>query len=309
MTRIAVIGSVSVDMALRTPQIPRPGENVYGFEFKMGAGGKGANAATAIARLGGKALIVGCIGDDELGDLELSVLKAERVDTSTLTIVPGVATDVVCVMVVEGGQNAVLAISSTNRLLTGAAVAAALRPHWGQLDAVVANFECHGSAISTAIQLSTAHDIPVVVDAGPICDHSPEVWSRATVLSPNIQEALFLGGVENAPQPEENTIRMAARRLLARGPRAVVVKMGDKGALLVTEDEEHVIPAFQVEAVDTTGAGDAFTAALTLALARGMELAAAVRYANAAGALATTRFGALEAMPTAAELGAFYSNR
>jgi ribokinase len=307
MTKIAVVGSLTVDMALRTPRVPRPGDNVYGDDFRMGAGGKGANAATAIVRLGGEALMIGCLGDDNLGQFELTALQAEGIDATAVVIVPGASTDVVCVMVLDGGQNAVLAIIRTNLLLTGSAVAAALHPHWGTLDAILVNFECSRSAVAEAARLGKAHSIPVVVDAGPVRDYGAEVWSGATVLSPNVQEALTLAGVEATGPPDDHTLRSAARQLLAAGPGAVVVKLGDKGALLLTEKDELLIPAFPVEAVDTTGAGDAFTAALTLALTEGTALPEAIYRANAAGALATTRFGAREAMPTQAEIDEFLS--
>ncbi len=305
MTRIAVVGSLTVDIALRTPRLPRPGDNVYGHNFRMGAGGKGANAATAVARMGGEALMIGCLGDDNLGEFELAALQAEGIDVTGIVTVPGAPTDVVCVMVLDGGQNAVLAIIQTNLLLTGSAVAAALGPHWGTLDAILVNFECSPSAVAEATRLGKAHGIPVVVDAGPVRDYGPEVWRGATVLSPNVQEALTLAGVEAAPQPGDHALRSVALQLLAAGPGAVVVKLGDKGALLLTEEDELLIPAFPVEAVDTTGAGDAFTAALTLALAEGTALREAVYRANAAGALATTQFGAREAMPTRAEIDEF----
>jgi ribokinase len=307
MTKIAVVGSLTVDMALQTPRVPRPGDNVYGRDFRMGAGGKGANAATAVVRMGGEALMVGCLGDDYLGEFELTALQAEGIDATAVTVVPGASTDVVCVMVLDGGQNAVVAIIRTNLLLTGSAVAAALHPHWGTLDAILVNFECSESAVAEATRLGRAHSIPVVVDAGPVRDYGPEAWRSATVLSPNIQEALTLAAVEASPEPEDHTIRNVAQELLAAGPGAVVVKLGHRGALLLTEEDEVLVPAFAVEAVDTTGAGDAFTAALTLAIAKGSPLPEAVYCANAAGALATTRFGAREAMPSQAEIDAFLS--
>ena len=280
---------------------------MYGRDFKMGAGGKGANAATAIVRMGGQALMVGCLGDDNLGEFELNALQAEGIDATAVALIPGASTDVVCVMVLDGGQNAVVAVIRTNLLLTGSAVAAALRPHWGTLDAILVNFECSQSAVAEATRLGRAHSIPVVVDAGPVRDYKPEVWRCATVLSPNVQEALILAGVEASRQPEDHTILHVARELLAAGPGALVVKLGDKGALLLTEKDELLVPAFPVEAVDTTGAGDAFTAALTLAIAQGTPLPEAIYRANAAGALATTRFGTMEAMPTQAEIDAFLS--
>ena len=307
MTKIAVIGSLLVDLSMRTPRVPQRGENLQVAEYKMGAGGKGANAAAAITRMGGEALIIGCVGDDHLGRLEISALEAEGVDTAGVTRVPGRPTDLAVLMVHESGENAVLAVTSTNHLLTEQAVASALCPQWGSLDAILVNFECSRGAVATAVRSAKEHHIPVVVDAGPIRGYGPETWRDATVLSPNIDEAAALAGVAATSIREDDTVRRVAQELLAAGPAAVLVKRGEKGALLVTRQEAVRIPAFLVEVVDSSGAGDAFTAALTLALAERTPLQKAARFACAAGALAATQFGTLEAMPTLAAVNKLLS--
>lgn len=294
MTKIAVIGSLVVDMAMRTPRVPRRGDNLHAHSFKMGAGGKGANAAAAIVRMDGAALLVGCVGDDDLGRFELAALQREGVDTAGVSAVQGAQTAVAFVMVDPGGENTILVANEANEWLTGAAVESALVPHWETLDAVLVNFEASEGAVAAAVRSGRAHGLPVVVDAGPIRQYSRDTWCQATVLSPNLPEAAALVGY---PVQDDDSAWRAARELLAAGPQAVVVKRGAQGALLVTREEELVIPSFPVEVVDTTGAGDAFTAGLTLAIAEGRPLQEAARFASAAGALAVTRFGTLEAMP------------
>jgi len=301
MTKIAVIGSLVVDMAMRTPHVPQRGENLHTRSFQMGAGGKGANAAAAIARMGGQALLVGCLGDDDLGHFELDAIQAEGVDTAGVTLVPGSPTAVAFVLVDDGGENTILVANRTNELLTGPAVEAALRPHWSTLDALLVNFESSEEAVATAVRGGKTHGVPVVVDAGPVRPYPPETWRDATVLSPNAHEAAALVGY---PVQDDQAARSAARELLAAGPQAIVLKRGGQGALLLNQEGEVLFPSFPVEVVDTTGAGDAFTAGLTLAIAEGKPLLEAVRFANAAGALAATRFGTLEAMPTRAEVEA-----
>jgi ribokinase len=211
-------------------------------------------------------------------------------------------------MVDDGGENSVLAIIKTNLMLTGLAVESALASHWGALDAILVNFDCSEAAVSAAVQSGRAHNVPVVVDAGPIRGYGPAAWRDAKVLSPNTQEAAALAGLDGATLQDSQSARRAARELLTTGPEAVVLKLGGQGALLVTRDQETLIPPLPVKVLDTTGAGDAFSAALTLALAEGTPLLEAVRFGNAAGALATTRFGTLDAMPTRVEVRSLLSS-
>lgn len=301
MTKIAVIGSLVVDMSMQTSRIPQRGENIHAKSFKMGAGGKGANAAAAIKRLGGNAFILGCVGQDELGQFEIRALQAEGVDTSGITVIPGNPTAVAFVMVDDEGENTILVMSEINYLLSGTMLDLALSSRWTSLDAMLVNFEISESAVSRAVHAGREHQIPVVVDAGPIRDYSPQSWRNATVLSPNRSEA---GALLGYPVLNERDARRAARDLLAAGPQAIVLKLGAQGTLLRTQTDEVLVPAIPVKPVDTTGAGDAFTAGLTLALAEGMPLPEAARFANAAGAAAVTRFGTLEAMPSREEVEA-----
>lgn len=301
MTKIAVIGSLVVDMSMQTSRIPQKGENIHAKSFKMGAGGKGANAAAAIARLGGTASIFGCVGKDDLGRFEIESLQAEGVNTSGITIIPDRPTAVAFVMIDDDGENTILVMSEINYLLTGAMLEPALSSLWASLDAILVNFEISESAVRTAVNAGREHQVPVVVDAGPIRNYSPQSWQNATILSPNRAEASALLGY---PVENQRDARRAARDLQAAGPKVVVLKLGGQGALLYTQTDEILVPAIPVRAVDTTGAGDAFTAGLTLALAEGRPLPEAVYFANAAGAVAVTRFGTMEAMPTRAEVEA-----
>jgi ribokinase len=304
MWKVAVIGSLLVDIAVRTPRLPQRGDNIHVCDFRMGAGGKGGNAAVAISRLGGSALAIGCIGDDDLGRLQLAALGAEGIDVSGVTAVPGAKTAVAIVLVENDGQNAVLVADRTNELLTGAMVREALEPHWENLDALLVNFECARDAVSTAVMLGQQHRTPVVIDPAPAQPFEQGIWGMATVLTPNRSEAAALVGYRLS---DERDVRRAARQLHRAGPDVVVVKLGTEGAYLCTDEDEIVVPALEVNVVDTTGAGDAFTAALIASLLEGRSWRDGIRFANAAGALATTRFGTVDAMPTRAEIEAALS--
>ena len=307
MSLVAVIGSLVVDMAMRTPRLPARGDNIHAHDFCMGAGGKGGNAAAALTRLDHPALAIGCIGDDDLGRFQLAALQAERVDTAGVILVPEAPTAVAIVLVEDDGQNAVLVANRTNELLTGDQVSAALGPHWDSLDALLVNFECAPGAVAAAIALGRQHRLPVYVDPAPARPrgYGADLWGGATVLTPNRAEAAALVGFD---LPDKGAIRRAARLLRGAGPPVIVIKLGRLGAYLQTADDEEFVPALAIAAIDTTGAGDAFTAALIAASIEGHSWRDAVRFANAAGALATTRFGTLNAMPTRAEIEAIMAN-
>ena len=298
---IAVVGSLVVDMAMQTPRVPRRGDNMHAHHFQMDAGGKGANAATAIVRLGGRALLTGCVGDDLLGRYELEILHAEGVNTAGVLPVQGAPTAVAFILVDDGGENTVLVANRTNELLTAAMVERALEPHWEQLDGLLVNFEAAEEAVAFTVHAGRQHGLPVVVDPAPALGYRPESWRDATALVPNTFETSKLLG-RTLPENDLAAFKQAARDLLQQGPRMVALKLGGRGALLVTHDGEWSLPAHPVGVVDTTGAGDAFSAALTLALAEGRSPEETLHFANAAGAVAVTRLGTLSAMPPRAEV-------
>ncbi|MDR5695342.1 MAG: ribokinase [Armatimonadota bacterium] len=305
MKTIAVVGSIITDLAVLTPRLPRRGENILAHRLQIGPGGKGANAAVAVARLGARAILVGRVGNDEFGREELAALRAEGVHVDAVGIDPEVQTGTAIILVDDEGENTILVIIGANAKLTPSHVEEGLAPHWQSLDALLVNFEVPPETVAAAVEGASSRGIPVIVDAGPPRTYGPEIWAKATVISPNELELSTLVGY---PVAEENQIQ-AARELLKAGPKAVVLKLGARGSLLVTEEEVRRIPAFQVHVVDTTGAGDAFSGGLAVALAEGMPLHEAVRFANAAGALATTRVGTLRVMPWRAEVEQLLKNQ
>ncbi len=301
MKTIASIGSVVVDLIVSTPRVPITGENLLAHSFKIGPGGKGANAAAAVAKLGARAMLVGCVGNDEFGRLELSSLERYGVNTRAVQKVDA-DTAVAIIMVNDEHENTILVVLGASNLLTAARVEQSLAPYWGTLDLIIVDFEIPEEAVAAAVRLGYEHQVPVLVDAGPPRPYEPETWGHATILSPNASEASEMVGYP--VETDEASLR-AARDLLAKGPSSVVLKRGAAGALLVSRDETLMVPGFKVEAVDTTGAGDAFTAMLALSVTEGRPLREAVLRGNAAGALAVTRWGTMPAMPDRAEVESF----
>ena len=238
---IAIIGSLVVDMAMQTPRVPQRGDNMHAHHFQMDAGGKGANAATAVVRLGGRALLIGCVGDDLLGRYEMEILQTEGVNTAGVLPVDGAPTAVAFILVDDGGENTVLVANRTNELLTAAMVERALEPHWAQLDGLLVNFEAAEEAVAFAVHAGRRHGLPVVVDPAPALGHRPESWRNATALVPNTFEASKLLGME-LREDDPAALKQAAHDLLSLGPRMVALKLGGRGALLVTHDGEWSLP-------------------------------------------------------------------
>ena len=305
-TKIAIVGSIIADLAVRTPRVPDVGENILAQSFTVGPGGKGANAAVAVARSGAEAVLVGCVGDDDFGRMELTRLRQEGVDVAGVTVDPQAATGVAIILVDAQGENTILVVNGANDHVDAAAVSRALEPHRPTLDGILINFEIPEPAVAAAVRFGQDLRIPTVVDAGPPRAYAPPTWADCTILTPNTLETATLVGY---PIHDEPAARQAARQLLAAGPQAVVLKLGARGALLLTRDVEVHVPAFPVEVVDTTGAGDAFSGTLAVATAEGLPLEEAVRRANAAGALTVTRFGTLPAMPTRQEVDLFLADK
>lgn len=298
---VAVVGSIVTGFTIFTPRVPGRGENVLADRFEIGPGGKGANAAVACARLGARALLVGRVGCDEFGRDQLVALRAEGVGVDGVTDDPEASTGVAFILVDAEGENTILVVNGANDRLTPDMVEAGLAPHWSSLQAVIVDFEVPPEAVTAAVNSASERGIPVIVDAGPPRPYPPGVWGRAAIISPNEIEAAALIG---RPVETSAAAEAAARVLMAAGPGAVVMKRGASGALAVSQDGVWDVPAFRVNAVDTTGAGDAFTGALAVAVAKGSPLPEAVRFACAAGGLATTRRGTMLSLPTLAEVEA-----
>ena len=302
--RILVIGSVNMDLVTRLERTPRPGETVRGRSFVTVCGGKGANQAVAAARLGARTWLAGRVGDDAFGQRQRAALDAEGVDLSCLKTVAGTSTGTAVILVADDGQNAIVITSGANATLTGDDVAALDLLFREGLDAMLVQFEIPDEAVAAALALARRHGVLSVLDVGVARDVPRAMLAAADIVSPNESEAEAMTGCTIAGVDDA---RRAARVLLEKGAREVVLKLGRHGSLYAGESMAHV-RAFDIEVRDTTAAGDAFTAALATVWRR-LPPAEALRFANAAGALAASREGAQPSMPTRAEVEAFLSAR
>jgi len=302
--RLLVIGSVNMDLVVRVDHVPVPGENVRGEALEMIPGGKGANQAVACARLGAETTLLARVGDDPFGRRLLEELAGAGVRTDAVRAVDGCASGAAMILVEAGGENSIVITPGANGRL-GPGDVDAERALVAGADAVVLQLEIPADTVGRAIRLAREVATPTVVDAGPPRRPVDAAVLEADVLTPNEAEAAALLGLEPGARSPEDLARM----LLERGPGAVVVKAGAAGAVVAEPGRLQRVPAFRIDPVDTTAAGDAFTAALAVAVVEGTDLVEAARRANAAGALAATRRGAQPSMPTAEEVAAFLAER
>ncbi len=296
MARIVVVGSANVDLVVQAPHIPRPGETVLGRDFVMALGGKGANQAVGVARLGAEVVFLARVGKDSFGDQCLDGYAREGINTSYISLDPEEATGVALIVVANDGENSIAVASGANMRLTPELIADASEAFEGA-DGVLLQLEIPIETVVEAARIGRKHGIPVVLNPAPAQPLQPELLSLIDVLTPNrIELAQLLGVSENEVMAMDD--ERLAKHALGLGVPSVVITLGKEGALAAGSWGWTRVPSFAVETVDTTAAGDAFNAGLAVALGRGgSNLPEATRYACACGALATTKFGAQPSLP------------
>ncbi len=294
---ILVIGSLNLDLSIRCPHLPAPGETILGGPLIESPGGKGGNQAVAAGRLGGKVAMIGCLGADDYGRGLRNKLIASNVAVECV-LERGPRSGVALIQVGDDGENSIVVVPGANALVEPADVLRAVdRAPGARL--MLLQLEIPLGTVEEAARLGRARGITVLLDPAPAQPLSDSLLAHIDVLLPNEHEAAVLAGLTN-DGPDQAL--EAARRLQARGPRTVLVKLGSRGVLLVDGAEAQHFAGRKVTAVDTTAAGDSLAGALAVALDEGMPLPKAVAFANVAAALSTTRPGAQDSMPDRSEV-------
>lgn len=299
---ITVVGSFAVGMTIRAPRFPVKGETLLGSDFDIGPGGKGSNQAVGVARLGAESHFVALIGEDLFGDMAVKLYEQEGVQTEQLRRTTERSTGVGFITLNAAGDNHIVLDMGANELLTSAHVDAA-EAVIAQSNAVLAVLEIPPAAAARALELAQRHGVTAILNPAPAQPLNPAFLAHVDVLTPNESELRILLGL--APDDPTDTLVLAGR-LRQLGVRNIVVTRGGNGALIIHSDgSTEQIPGVPVNVVDTTGAGDAFTSALAVALAEGKTLSQAVRYATYSGALACTKLGVIPALAYRHEVEAF----
>ena len=294
--RAAVVGSINMDLILNMKKVPDVGENVLGTDYGYANGGKGANQATALAKLGAKVKMIGKVADDPNGAKLLENLEKNNIDIS------GVATD--------GSQTGLAAIiidgDGRNRIVVYEGANSEIEPQKAvsdmgtDIDLLLLQFETNEEVVINCVNHAVKQGITTVIDCGPAKNFALEKMQGATILSPNESETKALTGIY--PDKEENILK--ASKILEERSKAkyIVLKLGERGCSLWDSKELKLFPPYKSNIVDTTAAGDCFTAALALEYIKSGDIEKACDFGNRAGSIAVSRMGAQSSMPTFEEI-------
>ena len=291
---ILSLGGINMDLVTFANRLPQDGETVVGDRFVTYAGGKGANQAVAVARMGARSAMVGRVGDDMFGPELVELLESAGVETDSVGVSEGVSSGIAVISVGEGGQNRIVQVLGANDTCGDGEykAVAALLP---RASAVLLQLEGSVDLSLQVAQLAASRGVTVVLDPGPVRPVPADFYRQVSVVTPNETEAEALVG---HPVSNLDAAAEAADELLNQGVGAAVIKLGALGAYWSDGSDCGHVPPFPVTAVDTVAAGDAFNGAMAIALSEARSLEEAVRWGSAAGALAVTKVGAQDSMPT-----------
>lgn len=292
-------------MIVRVAQLPRVGETVLGHQFLMAAGGKGANQAVAAARAGAHVSFVARVGRDCCGDQAVAAYARTGIDVTHVTLDRRRPSGVALIFVARNGANYIGVVGGANGALSPADVRAASSAI-ANAKVLLVQLETPLETVQAAVRLAKTHGVRVILNPAPARPVSDSLLSQVAILTPNESEAELLTGIKLSGIA---AAEKAARKLRRRGARVVILTLGKKGALIANEQGTEFVPAFKVEAVDTTAAGDIFNGVLVVALAECQSLTRSVRMASAAAALSVMRLGAQPSAPTRRAINQFLSSR
>lgn len=297
-SQIVVLGSLNMDLVINADRAPKAGETLVARGFKSMPGGKGANQAVAIAKAGGRVAMVGRVGTDEYGYRLKSTLTEAGVDTTYVTSCAQSTTGIALIVVEQSGENRILLVAGANEDVSAEDVLAAA-PILAQAKALVLQMEIPPAVIQYALQFAYERHIPTFLNLAPAYPLADEWLKKVDYFVLNESELGLLTGAEVS---DRQAAERAIIRLLDRGAAVVIVTLGSHGALLATPRAIEYFAPHVVNVVDTTAAGDAFVGNFVTSLLNTGDLSTSMKWANAAGALAVTKFGAQDSLPTLQEV-------
>lgn len=291
--KIVVVGSVNMDLLFKTPRMPAPGETLMGQSFHQIHGGKGANQAVAAARLGGQVSLIACVGQDDFGRSSVAALQADGIDTKLVRQVSSCATGVAGILLDDSGENSIVLAAGANAELKSTDIDAG-KDAMGEAQFLVCQLETPMASVAYAIAQAKTLGLQVILNPAPMQNIAPDLLKQVDFLVLNETETQQMTGlsVENA----ESAVA-AAQVLRQRGVGTVIITLGAAGVVVVTAEGSMTMPAYKVQVLDTTAAGDTFVGALAVALGEGKSLQEACDFAQRAAAIAVTQLGAQTSIP------------
>ena len=301
---IVVIGSSNVDMIIRGDRIPKPGETIIGGKFYKAAGGKGANQAVAAARAGGRVTFLSRVGNDVFGQEAIQGYRNDKINVNYVKVDQTESTGIALILVDSKGENCISVASGANMKLDKSDIKDA-NVELDNADVVLMQLETPIETIEYIIKSLKNKQVKTILNPAPALKISDDLLAHLTIITPNETEVELLTGV--TVNDEKDALK-ASKILLDKGVKNVIITMGKKGAFLHSELGSILIPSFEVNALDTTAAGDTFNGAFAVAVAEGKALEDAVKYANAAAAISVTKMGAQPSIPLKNEIDNFLSH-
>jgi ribokinase len=303
--RVVVVGSINMDLVIRCPELPRPGQTILGRSVCELPGGKGANQAVAAARMGGRVSMIGRVGDDAFGKELINHLNTEGVDTSSMKVTSQTPSGLAVVSVDDHAENSIVVIPGANAELSVDDVQAA-SAQIESADILLVQLEISLKTVEAAVAIAHKAGVKVLLDPAPSVGRLPESLLQCDLICPNVTEAEAILGRSFV---DSQDIKRGAQELVALGYQRVMITWGARGAIFCDGERMSHVPGFEVDAVDTTASGDAFAGTLAVAWCAEGAIEAAMVRANAAGAIVASRSGAQTAMPTAEEVESLLSAR
>jgi len=294
---IVVVGSYNVGLFIKGDRLPEKGETVIGHTFYEGAGGKGSNQALSTAKMGGRVYFVGCVGNDQYGRDAQRLYEQLGMSREFLFVDETIHSGISFILIDAQGDNAIAVALGANNRLSPAHIDQA-RPLIATAAVLACQLEGPIDTFAYALKTARVLGVTTVLDPAPARPLPEEVYQNTDILCPNESETQILTGIQ--VDTLENAAK-AGRVLLARGVRSAIIKLGGRGCLYVTADDQRHFPAPRVNVVDVTGAGDAFAGGLMVALAEGQDIGQAIQLATCVAALSVTKIGVVNALPSRQE--------
>lgn len=299
--QILVVGSSNTDMVIRAGHLPRPGETVLGGTFFMNPGGKGANQAVAIARLDGQVTFICKTGNDIFGQQSKQLFEIEGIDTSCLFTDLTHPSGVALITVDSNAENCIVVASGANACLSAEDIATA-HDAIERAGIILMQLEIPMDTVKQVANIAGKLNKKVILNPAPAQPLDGELLQSLYLITPNETEAEMISGIKITGA---YSLHACARAICDKGVRSVIITLGSKGAFLYNDVFQELIPSYEVNAIDTTAAGDIFNAAIAVAISEGCDLAEAVRFANKAAAISVTRLGAQSSAPYRHEVDIF----